>query len=102
MKPTEFEQVLYEKLKEVPKGCLTTYGDLALAVGRPSSARAVGNAMNKNPFAPTVPCHRVVRSDGQIGGFAQGTNSKIKLLKKEGIEIKNNRVSDLSQVLFKF
>ncbi|HWA64450.1 MAG TPA: MGMT family protein, partial [Candidatus Paceibacterota bacterium] len=57
---------------------------VAAAIGRPRAARAVGNALNKNPFAPEVPCHRVIRSDGSTGGFAFGRKKKIQLLKKEG------------------
>lgn len=57
--------------------------------------------MNKNPYAPEVPCHRVIKSTGEVGGFATGTKKKIKMLKEEGIEIKNNRI-DLEKYFFKF
>lgn len=60
-----------------------TYKEVAMAIGLPKAYRAVGNALNKNPFAPKVPCHRVIRSDGTIGGFASGTKKKIELLKRE-------------------
>lgn len=90
MKPT-FSQQIYEILKKVPKGKVTTYQALAHALNT-KAYRAVGNAMNKNPHAPIVPCHRVIKSNGEIGGFASGTKNKIKLLKSEGIEIKNNKV----------
>jgi len=63
--------------------------------------RAVGNAMNKNPYAPEVPCHRVIKSNGFVGGFASGPKKKIQMLKKEGIEIKNNKI-DLKKYLYKF
>jgi len=66
-------------LKTVPCGRVTTYGDLAKALGRSGASRAVGRAMNTNPNAPTVPCHRVVMSDGCLGGFAFGINKKIKI-----------------------
>jgi O-6-methylguanine DNA methyltransferase len=62
-----------------------TYAQVALAIGRPAAVRAVGNALNKNPFAPQVPCHRVVKSDGSLGGFAHGPRAKQALLKNEGV-----------------
>lgn len=64
-----------------------TYTAVAIAAGRPKASRAVGNILNKNPFAPKVPCHRVIRSDGSIGGFAHGAEKKKALLKAEGIEL---------------
>lgn len=95
-----FYEKIYAKLRKVPKGQVTTYKDLAKAVNS-KAYRAVGTAMNKNPYAPKVACHRVINSDGKIGGFASGTRNKIKMLKQEGIEIKNNRV-DLKKYRFKF
>jgi len=67
---------------------------------RTSSARPVGNALNKNPFAPKVPCHRVVRSDGSLGGFATGAAKKKALLSKEGVRIEGNKLKDFEKVLF--
>lgn len=64
--------------------------------------RAVGQAMNKNPYAPRVPCHRVVSSDGGIGGFAIGVDKKIAILKKEGVLVKNNRIVDFENKLYTF
>lgn len=87
-----FAESVYRVLKRVPKGSLTTYAALARAIGRPGAARAVGNALNKNPYAPQVPCHRVVRSDGRVGGFASGTGKKIALLRKEGVLIVHGKV----------
>ncbi|TSC73572.1 MAG: methylated-DNA-[protein]-cysteine S-methyltransferase [Parcubacteria group bacterium Gr01-1014_48] len=63
---------------------MATYGGVAHAIGMPGAARAVGNALHHNPFRE-VPCHRVVRSDGTIGGFARGISAKVKLLKEEGV-----------------
>ena len=83
MKITEFQQKVYDFVKTIPKGKTATYKEVAIAIGHPKSYRAVGNALNKNPFAPIVPCHRVIKSDGTIGGFAQGTEKKTELLKKE-------------------
>jgi len=96
-----FSERCYEKLKEVPKGKVTTYKELAKGIGS-KGYRAVGNAMNKNPYAPKVPCHRVVNSDGSLGGFASGQENKILLLKKEGIEIKDNKIVDFEKKLYKF
>lgn len=99
MKPT-FSQLCYEILKKVPKGKVTTYKSIADALGT-KAYRAVGNAMNKNPHAPEVPCHRVVKSNGELGGFAQGIKQKLALLKSEGIKIKNSRI-DLEKYEYKF
>lgn len=68
----------------IPKGKTMTYAQVAAAIGNPKAVRAVGNALNKNPFAPQVPCHRVIRSDGSIGGFASGSKKKRALLRSEG------------------
>jgi len=84
MKITLFQKQVYEAVKKIPKGKTMTYAEVAELIGKPRAARAVGNALNKNPFAPEVPCHRVIRSDGAIGGFAWGGNKKIQLLKSEG------------------
>lgn len=62
-----------------------TYAQVAAAIGNPRAVRAVGNALNKNPYAPEVPCHRVIRSDGTIGGFASGSSKKEELLRSEGV-----------------
>jgi len=99
---SDFAQAVYSALKKVPQGRVTSYSALTNASGRPGAARAIGNALNKNPFAPQVPCHRVVKSNGEVGGFAHGTKKKIKLLKSEGIKIKNNKIIDFNLVLYKF
>jgi len=71
---------------KIPKGKIKTYKQVALGINRPRSARAVANACGKNPYAPKVPCHRVIRSDGSLGGYSRsgGIKVKKKLLKKEG------------------
>ena len=103
-----FNEKIYALLRKVPKGKVTTYK--ALAEGVNSKAyRAVGQAMRCNPYAPVVPCHRVVSSDGSIGGF-RGTKEssskeirkKVRMLKKEGIIVKNNRVIDFEKILHRF
>ena len=80
---TEFQEKVYNAVKKIPKGRVLTYKEVARLIGSSKAYRAVGNALNKNPFA-SVPCHRVVRSDGEVGGYARGTKVKIKLLKREG------------------
>ena len=87
-----FNELCYRVLREVPKGKVTTYKEIARAL-HSKAYRAVGNAMNKNPYAPGVPCHRVINSDGSIGGFASGTKKKIEMLKKEGVEVKKGKIN---------
>ena len=96
-----FNSRCYEILRKVPRGKITTYKELAKAIGVSRGARAVGNAMNKNPYAPKVPCHRVIKSNGEIGGFAYGTKKKIEMLRKEGVEIIDRKV-DLERYGFEF
>ena len=86
-----FNEKCYTLLKQVPKGKVTTYKSLAEII-KTKAYRAVGNAMNKNPYAPEVPCHRVINSNGSLGGFAFGLKKKIQILKSEGIEIINNKI----------
>src|SRR3989304_10589092 len=81
---TAFQKAVYRATAKIPKGQTRTYAQIAEAIGRPRAVRAVGNALNKNPFAPDVPCHRVVRKNGSLGGFAGGTAKKESLLKREG------------------
>jgi len=81
---TAFQRKVYDVVRKIPKGQTRTYAQVAVAVGKPGAARAVGSALAKNPFAPKVPCHRVIRSDGGMGGFAWGINKKIQLLQREG------------------
>ena len=69
MRPVEFNKKVWAALKLIPRGRVTTYKELAKYLGKPKAARAVGNACGANPDAPRVPCHRVVRSDGRLGGY---------------------------------
>lgn len=96
-----FSEKCYNLLKKVPKGRVTTYKEIAHALGT-KAYRAVGTAMNKNPYAPNVACHRVVNSNGYVGGFFSGVKSKIKLLKSEGILLKDNQIQDFEKRLYKF
>ncbi|MEA3306878.1 MAG: MGMT family protein [Elusimicrobiota bacterium] len=68
---------------KIPKGEIRSYKQLAIKIGHPKAARAVALALKRNPFAPVVPCHRVIRSEGAIGGYQGGVKGKIRLLKKE-------------------
>jgi len=94
LKEMTFNQRAWAVCARIPKGKVATYGDLAAALNS-RGARAVGNAMNRNPYAPRVPCHRVVGSDGQLTGFAGGLEKKRKLLLEEGVRFRGRRV-DLS------
>ena len=100
-KMKSFNEKIWELAKKIPKGKVTTYKALAEKLGT-KAYRAVGNAINKNPYAPMVPCHRVVNSDGTVGGFASGPENKIKLLKKEGIKIKDDKIENFEEVVFRF
>jgi len=84
---TKFQKKVWNYLKTIRKGTVKTYKQVAIAINRPKSARAVANAVGKNPFAPKIPCHRVIRSDGSLGGYSGkgGVKTKKLLLKKEGI-----------------
>jgi len=88
---TSFQRKVYEAVKKIQKGKVLTYKEVAEQIGLSKSYRAVGNALNKNRN-PGVPCHRVIRSDGSIGGFRGGTKKKSSLLKKEGVIIRGERV----------
>lgn len=96
-----FSESCYKILRKVPKGKVTTYKALAHALNS-KAYRAVGNVMNKNPYSPEVPCHRVIKSNGEVGGFAKGINAKVKLLKSEGIIIDKKNFIDLKKYLYKF
>ena len=79
-----FQEKVYNVVRKIPKGETLTYRQVAEKAGSPRAARAVGNILNKN-YNPKIPCHRVVRSDGRVGGYNRGTKKKRELLKKEGI-----------------
>src|SRR3989338_9014071 len=101
-----FNEKIWQLGKKVPKGKVTTYKLLAEAAGT-RAYRAVGNAMNKNPYGllscgygkKMVPCHRVVDSSDHLHGFAHGLKKKAELLRKEGVKVKNNRIVDFEKVL---
>ncbi len=126
VKKSFFDKV-YKLAAKIPRGKVTTYKELAKALNS-KAYRAVGTAMNKNPYGHTtlsrgkeksrrteirgdlkrnsgfflVPCHRVVSSDGKIGGFAHGIKKKIELLKKEGVIVKKGKIENFNKLLYKF
>ena len=89
LKGTQFQVKVWKQIKKIPKGKVTTYKKIAKKIGYPSAIRAVANACGKNPYAPLIPCHRVIKSDFKIGGYSGkgGIKKKIKLLKNEKIDI---------------
>lgn len=84
---TPFQQAVWAQLRAIPRGALTSYGALALAVGKPQASRAVGAAVGRNPIGILVPCHRVVGAQGQLTGYAGGLPLKVRLLQDEGVLI---------------
>jgi methylated-DNA-[protein]-cysteine S-methyltransferase len=93
---------IYKKLLKVPRGYVTTYGELSKSVGLKNGQRLVGKIMNKNPYPVIIPCHRVVLSTGKIGGYAFGENVKTTMLNDEGIQIENGKIIDLKNKLYRF
>ena len=86
LKGTEFQIKVWKEISKIPKGCTKTYKEIACDLNKPKSARAVANACGKNPYVPIIPCHRVIRSDGYLGGYSGdgGIEQKKKLLLNEG------------------
>ncbi len=89
MQGTKFQLKVWKYLKTIPKGKVKTYKQVAIAIKSAKSARAVANACAKNPYAPKIPCHRVIRSDGTLGGYSGrgGIKQKLKLLRSEKVKI---------------
>jgi len=83
MSEPTFEHKVFEVVRRIPKGSVLTYKEVAKKAGSPNAFRAVGNILNKN-YDPKIPCHRVVRSDGKLGGYNRGEENKKKILKREG------------------
>lgn len=84
---SQFQRAVYRAACRIPRGQTRSYQWVARRIGRPGAARAVGSALSRNPFAPRVPCHRVVRADGSLGGFAGGPARKRRLLRREGASV---------------
>ena len=103
---SKFNERVWKKMRRIPRGKVTTYKQLARALNT-KAYRAVGNACRRNPYAPKVPCHRVVKTGGLIGGFGGKTRGKnirqkVALLKREGVRIENGKVVDFEKKLYKF
>jgi methylated-DNA-[protein]-cysteine S-methyltransferase len=97
-----FNEQCYDLLRQVPKGNITTYADIAHALGT-RAYRAVGNAMNKNPHdIKEVPCHRVIKSNGTLGGYAKEERTKKELLQGEGITFEGNKIKNYKEKLYEF
>ena len=90
LKGTKFQLAVWRYVVKIPPGKVKTYKEIAIYLKKPNSARAIANACAKNPYAPSIPCHRVIRSDGKLGGYSGsgGVKMKAKLLKKEGYLLK--------------
>jgi len=89
LKGTRFQLRVWNYLKKIPLGSVKTYSQVAKGIGKPLAVRAVANAIGKNPHAPKIPCHRVIRSDGSLGGYSGkgGLKTKKLLLKREGVTL---------------
>ena len=83
---TPFQKKVYEALLKIPKGQVRTYAEVARMIGKPKAARAIGQALKRNRWAPEIPCHRVIASDGSLGGYSApgGVAAKRRLLREEG------------------
>ena len=90
LKGTKFQLKVWNYLRKIPKGKVKSYLDVAKAIGKPKAFRAVANAVGKNPYPPLIPCHRVIRSDGSLGGYSGkgGIKEKKRLLLKEKANLK--------------
>ena len=97
---TDFEKAVLLATFEIPKGKVSTYKRIAEKIGKPNAYRAVGNALHKNPLAPIIPCHRVIRSDGYLAGDTESIETRKRRLLEEGIPIEGNRVKLSEEILF--
>ena len=89
IKGTDFQKMVWLEITKIPKGKTITYKELALKIGKPKAYRAVANACGKNPLLEIIPCHRVIREDGKMGGYKgkKGVERKKRLLKSEGVKL---------------
>ena len=89
LKGTKFQLKIWNYIKRIPIGTTKSYSQVAKSIGKPLAVRAVANAIAKNPYPPKIPCHRVIRSDGSLGGYSGkgGVKRKKMLLKKEGVNV---------------
>lgn len=92
---------VYQILQTIPAGMVSTYGDLAKALGNPTASRHMGRILSRNPNPIVVPCHRVVKSDGNLGGYALGISKKKELLESEGVSFANeHKINDFKKIRF--
>lgn len=103
---TSFAEKVYALTRRIPRGRVSTYKEIARALGT-EAFRAVGQALRRNPYAPDVPCHRVVASDGSLGGFrgkidGRAISKKRHLLAQEGVVVEDNRIRDFARLLYRF
>ena len=96
------DQDVYVLLSKIPSGKVSTYGDIARALGHPKAARAIGRIIANNPNPISIPCHRVVKSNGEIGGFAYGEQMKREILEKEGIKFQDRIVENFEEQRLSF
>lgn len=101
MSGSSFAVEVYRTISKIPSGRVSTYGEVAKNVGKPKASRAVGAALRANPHATIVPCHRVVKSTGELGGYngLKGIARKVELLEREGVPVRGGKV-DLAKYLF--
>jgi len=97
---TQFERDVLLATFRIPRGKVSTYKRVAEKIGRPRAYRAAGNALHKNPLAPIVPCHRVVRSDGRFGGSTNAAEARMKHLQEEGVRVEKGRVKLTEDILY--
>jgi methylated-DNA-[protein]-cysteine S-methyltransferase len=99
----DFGKAVLNLAKKIPKGRVSTYGEIAREItGTDHAARAVGQALAKNPDVVSVPCHRVVKSNGDVGGYQLGVDKKVDLLRAEGVEIAGRKVLNFEKIRFRF
>lgn len=100
--PNKIEKKVFILLREIPKGNISTYRILAQKIGKPNCCRLIGKILASNHFTKKYPCYKIVKSNGEIGGYNRGIKEKIILLKKDGIEIKKDKIVDFKKRLFKY
>ena len=98
----KIDKEIYKKLLQVPPGKITTYGELSRVIGFKNGQRVIGQVMKNNPFPIIIPCHRVVKSNREIGGYVFGVGIKRNMLTKEGICIKNDKIENFEKSFFRF
>jgi methylated-DNA-[protein]-cysteine S-methyltransferase len=98
----KLDDTIYELVSKIPEGKVTTYAELAKAIGKPNASRLIGQILNRNPNPIVVPCHRVVMSNGVLGGYAYGSDAKRKLLEKDGVRTEKGRIADFKNVKHRF